>query len=87
MKKVWKKKNIYKPGTKKYYIDQLYNIEVILHFEKYKKYTAKEARDLLKDLRRYISDAINHKKLYFELEFSKKLKDKVKKRQKERKRK
>ena len=66
MKKTkWKKSNIYKPGTAKYYKDALKNIyAVALDYDGFNINSAKQMKELVDDLMKMASDALQHKKLY-----------------------
>ena len=57
--------NVYKPGTAKYYRDQLANIwAVSLEYDGYNKKNAKQMAELIKEMGKMAKDALGHKKLY-----------------------
>ena len=61
----WKKINIYKPGTAKYYRDQLSSISAVaFHYDGFNIKSAKQMKELIDDLCKMASDALDHKKLY-----------------------
>lgn len=73
MKKTHRKKNIkpynrYKPGSARYYKDQLENIhDVCIDYDGYNIDNAESMRMLIDDLKEMASDALNHKHLYVRL--------------------
>ena len=69
MKNKEKKMNIYKLGTSKYYRDQLSNISAVAwHYDGYNINSAKQMRELVDELKSMVDDALNHKKLYIQIE-------------------
>jgi len=60
-----KEKNIYKPGTAKYYKDQLDNIGMVLScYDGYDPKNAESMRELLGETKKMADQALRHKKLY-----------------------
>ncbi len=67
------KTNIYKPGTAKYYRDQLVNISAVAyHYDGFNTKSAKQMKELVDDLRIMAENALKHKKLYVCLDKEKK---------------
>ncbi len=60
-----KKSNIYKPGTAKYYRDQLVNIQAVaMDYDGYNPQNAKQMKELVDELRKMAGQALLHLKLY-----------------------
>ena len=70
MKKTkWKKINLYKPGSAKYYKDTLKNIHAVaIDYDGFNITNAKQMKELVDDLKKMASDALQHKKLYVTME-------------------
>lgn len=67
MKSKENKINLYKPGTAKYYRDQLHNISAVtINYDGYNPHSAKQMRELIDELKSMADDALNHKTLYIE---------------------
>lgn len=61
----YKKYNIFKPGTAKYYKDMLELISAVAyHYDGYNPNSAKQMRELVDELKNMANDALNHKTLY-----------------------
>ncbi len=57
--------NIFKPGTAKYYRDMLELIAAVAYrYDGYNPNSAKQMKELVDELRKMATDALNHKKLY-----------------------
>lgn len=60
--------NLCKPGSAKYYRDQLKNIAMVLiDYDGYNPENAKQMRGLLEDIKSMADKALKHKKLYLKL--------------------
>jgi len=65
----YKKTNIHKPGSAKYYRDQLVNINAVaIGFDGYNPNSAKQMRELVIEMAQMARDALNHEKLYVQVE-------------------
>ena len=64
-KEKWIKTNRYKPGTAKYYKDQLENIvAVAIDYDGYDPNNAKQMRELVDELKAMAGQSLRHEKLY-----------------------
>ncbi len=64
-KEKWKKMNLYKPGTAKYYRDMLELISMVaVRYDGYNPNSAKQMKELVDELKNMANSALNHKKLY-----------------------
>ena len=64
-----KKYNIYKPGSANYYKDQLTNINMVaIDYDGYNPNSAKQMRELVVEMSQMAEDALNHNKLYIQME-------------------
>jgi len=66
------KKNIYRPGSAKYYRGALVNINATaINFDGFNYNSAKQMRELVIEMAQMARDALNHKKLYITVEDTK----------------